>query len=136
MWVICSNWALHIWHPRYDADNKILLLRFSDSNSNNYCSFCVLNRLGMLHIFNLSHKRFFFKCARFRAKVKMGKFTHQHKIFRQTFIHFFSHIFLEIDSLVCLTVINKMLFDIVVHLKHCSRCVWFSSYTSDIVQYA
>ena len=71
--------------------------------------------------------------AWFCAKVKMCKFTHR----LQTFIQFSPNFFLEINNPIYLTVINQILFSIVVHIKmmfwmclifmlhqwHCSMCI-------------
>ena len=51
--------------------------------------------------------------AWFCAKVKMCKFTHQHQTLRQTCIQILVIFFLERHNLLCLTVINKIVIDIV-----------------------
>ena len=74
----------------------------------------------MLHRLNLPHKRYTqCVCMLFVvvAKVKMHKFTHQRQTFSQTFIKQIYQHLLERGNLVYLTVINQILFGIVLHFK-------------------
>ena len=54
----------------------------------------------------------------------MCKSTHRHQTRGQTFIHFFQLFFPDRHNLVCLPVINKTLFDIIVHIKMMLECVF------------
>ena len=69
----------------------------------------------MVHILNLSHRIYFKKYV--CAKVNMFRFTYRYQTYSQTFIQiFFSTFCLEKRYLVYLTVINEVLFGIVVFI--------------------
>ena len=72
--------------------------------------------------------------AWFYATVEMCKFTHLNQAFNEAFIQFFPNLFLERRNTIYITVINIILFGIVVHIKMMflmclilMLCEWYST---------
>ena len=85
---------------------------------------------AILHVLHLPHKIIKMMHLWLCVKVKNVKvYTYIHHALIQTFVSLFFNLFLVRHNLVCWTVINKILPEIVVHMK---MMFWYSVYMTDI----